>query len=405
MTICPSEQHAWDDCKCSQCDKTRDEQHDWRQNCEKCERCGKTRTGAHMWVGCACSKCGELRDEGHDWTKNCEKCRHCGLVRVGQHVWNGCKCQNCERIREEQHTWEGCKCQICGKARDESHDWTKDCEECARCGKKSSATHDWSEDCEKCKRCGKTRSAAHDWSKDCEKCKRCGKTRSVAHDWAKDCGKCSRCEQTRTGAHDWTEDRICAKCGKKLPVRYEFNGRVYVDDEIAQLVMSHIKAVSGGYTSPEAGTAMALDMVARLPQGMGWNLYPALLFVCKPRVYLGPLYRNVQKNPEQFAKFAVHLNEMSSANYEMELPASYVDEESTLNKEGLEALLACLQDSREAVSNAAKVVFERIKSREFHKSAPDNVEDADGWRKWAEDRTRAVLQLRAEVQANRAQRK
>lgn len=51
--------HSWDGCKCTECNKVRDEQHDWSQNCEKCSKCGKT------------------RENNHDWSKDCEKCSKC----------------------------------------------------------------------------------------------------------------------------------------------------------------------------------------------------------------------------------------------------------------------------------------------------------------------------------------
>lgn len=41
--------HNWDGCRCTQCDKTRDNQHDWNQNCEKCSKCGKTLINKHQW--------------------------------------------------------------------------------------------------------------------------------------------------------------------------------------------------------------------------------------------------------------------------------------------------------------------------------------------------------------------
>ena len=51
--------HTWDGCKCTQCGKTRDEQHDWLNDCEKCSRCGKTRENQHGWSkdGEKCSRC------------------------------------------------------------------------------------------------------------------------------------------------------------------------------------------------------------------------------------------------------------------------------------------------------------------------------------------------------------
>ena len=106
--------HSWNGCKCSGCEKTRDEQHDWTKDCEKC------------------SKCGKAREKQHDWSKDCEKCAKCGKTRENPHDWKGCKCSKCSKTRDEQHDWNDCKCSNCGK---EKHTWSKDsdfcvCEEC-----------------------------------------------------------------------------------------------------------------------------------------------------------------------------------------------------------------------------------------------------------------------------------
>ena len=56
--------HTWNGCNCSVCSKTRDEQHDWSKDCEKCARCDKTRANAHAWEGCKCSTCGRDNSNG-----------------------------------------------------------------------------------------------------------------------------------------------------------------------------------------------------------------------------------------------------------------------------------------------------------------------------------------------------
>ena len=63
--------HNWNGCKCSKCGKERDKEHDWNSNCERCERCGRTRNGAHNLRNCKCSKCGMII---HDMqTCSCKK--------------------------------------------------------------------------------------------------------------------------------------------------------------------------------------------------------------------------------------------------------------------------------------------------------------------------------------------
>ena len=56
--------HSWNGCKCSECEKTRDEQHDWSKDCEKCSKCGKKRENQHNWSKefVKCSKCGKTRE-------------------------------------------------------------------------------------------------------------------------------------------------------------------------------------------------------------------------------------------------------------------------------------------------------------------------------------------------------
>ena len=106
--------HNWDRCKCTKCRKTRDQDHDWSEDCERCGRCGTTRQNAHQWDGCKCKTCGSIR---HNWTKNCERCRTCGTTRTAAHDWTkDCeKCSQCGAKRKAAHKWDGCRCTVCGK--------------------------------------------------------------------------------------------------------------------------------------------------------------------------------------------------------------------------------------------------------------------------------------------------
>ena len=205
--------HEWTGCRCSACRKTRDEGHDWTEDCEKCSRCGASRSAAHNWTGCKCSACGKTRDGGHDWSKDCEKCSRCGVPRSAAHRWTGCRCSACGKTRDEGHDWsKDCeKCSRCGASRSAAHRWTG-CR-CSACGKTRDEGHDWSKDCEKCSRCGASRSAAHRWT-GC-RCSACSKTRDEGHDWSKDCEKCSCCGASRSEAHKWT-GRKCSTCGMAL---------------------------------------------------------------------------------------------------------------------------------------------------------------------------------------------
>ena len=126
--------HAWEGCKCPECGKTCDKNHNWNADCEKCSKCGKARDAAHTWAGCKCQECGKTRDKDHDWKADCEKCSKCG------------------KARDVAHAWAGCKCSKCGKTRDEAHDWTINCEKCAVCGKTRDSVHQWNGI--SCKICG-----------------------------------------------------------------------------------------------------------------------------------------------------------------------------------------------------------------------------------------------------------
>lgn len=69
--------------------------------------------GSHKWKACKCLNCGKTRNEQHDWSKDCEKCADCGAVRESSHQWTGCKCSNCSRVRDESHDWKNGRCTRC----------------------------------------------------------------------------------------------------------------------------------------------------------------------------------------------------------------------------------------------------------------------------------------------------
>lgn len=146
--------------------------------------------GFHTWNGCKCTQCGKISEEDHDWSVDCEKCSICGKTNEDQHVWDRCKCIKCGKTNEDQHLWVRCKCTKCGKTRDEEHDWSMDCETCSNCGKNRIDIHKW-EGC-KCAICNKIRNKEHNWSQNCNKCSKCGESRVLQHDWegikCKTCG-------------------------------------------------------------------------------------------------------------------------------------------------------------------------------------------------------------------------
>ena len=51
--------------------------HDWKNDCEKCAKCGKSRVYPH------------------DWSKNCERCANCNQTSGINHDWNGENCTKC----------------------------------------------------------------------------------------------------------------------------------------------------------------------------------------------------------------------------------------------------------------------------------------------------------------------
>jgi uncharacterized protein (TIGR02145 family) len=92
--------HAWDGCKCSDCGKIRDSEHDLAADCGKCSRCGTS-----------------LGDDAHDWSQDCNKCYKCGKIREDQHSWlkNCEKCSKCGRIRSNTHRMVSGICEVCGQ--------------------------------------------------------------------------------------------------------------------------------------------------------------------------------------------------------------------------------------------------------------------------------------------------
>ena len=132
--LCLFNVHKYVGCECIRCHKTRNLDHDWSENCNKCLRCGMQREDEHDWKGCTCSKCGVKRNEQHDWSDNCIKCSRCGMQR------------------EDEHDWKGCTCSKCGVKRNEQHDWSHDCRVCSRCNIYRKADHVWSgNNCIHCK--------------------------------------------------------------------------------------------------------------------------------------------------------------------------------------------------------------------------------------------------------------
>jgi bilin biosynthesis protein len=77
----------------------------------------KCNIGIHTWNGCKCNDCGKTRDDQHDWSKNCEKCSICGKSG-DNHLWNDKDCGicvKCGKIDLLRHSWDGEKCKKCGK--------------------------------------------------------------------------------------------------------------------------------------------------------------------------------------------------------------------------------------------------------------------------------------------------
>jgi uncharacterized protein (TIGR02145 family) len=89
--------HTWDGCKCSECGKVRDAEHETSKDCGLCSRCGKVLEDQHDWsADCEkCSKCGKTAENQHSWVKDCEKCSKCGKVRTNKHLLNEGVCQVC----------------------------------------------------------------------------------------------------------------------------------------------------------------------------------------------------------------------------------------------------------------------------------------------------------------------
>ncbi len=89
--------HHWDGCICTDCNKIRSTNHDLKEDCEKCSRCGTEFKDKHDWSkDCEkCAQCGKTREYGHSWQDNCEKCSKCGKTRTGQHKIKDGVCTVC----------------------------------------------------------------------------------------------------------------------------------------------------------------------------------------------------------------------------------------------------------------------------------------------------------------------
>ena len=92
--------HSWEGCKCRDCGKIRDTEHETSADCGICSRCGKT-----------------LGDEAHDWSADCDRCLKCGKTRKNQHSWlKDCeKCSKCGIVRSNMHHLVDGICKVCGQ--------------------------------------------------------------------------------------------------------------------------------------------------------------------------------------------------------------------------------------------------------------------------------------------------
>lgn len=92
--------HTWDGCKCSECGKIRDSEHDVAADCGKCSKCGT-----------------ELGEDSHDWSQDCNKCQTCGKTREDQHSWlkNCEQCSKCGKVRSNMHKIVNGICEVCGQ--------------------------------------------------------------------------------------------------------------------------------------------------------------------------------------------------------------------------------------------------------------------------------------------------
>jgi ankyrin repeat protein len=54
--------------------------------------------GFHDWNGCKCDRCGKTRNEGHNWNDDCEKCSKCDATRKDAHKWSDSRCTACGKI-------------------------------------------------------------------------------------------------------------------------------------------------------------------------------------------------------------------------------------------------------------------------------------------------------------------
>jgi hypothetical protein len=235
------------------------------------------------------------------------------------------------------------------------------------------------------------RDEAHAWTA-C-KCARCGKLRDLEHVWA-GC-RCKHCGKVRDQGHDW-DGPVCKTCRKQLI--YTFGSQIYVGNQIAQLMLSLTKSVMTHSISPAEGVIAAFDLVEKLPPRIGWDLLKQLLYVCTPRVYIVPLYRNMKSQPEIYAAFAKFM----VSDYSLDSQPSYSNEETSPSPEALEAILDCLSDPHEAVSDVARSALRALARSNMH--TPANIDDAAAWRAWLAEFTERVERTRELVRKAREEK-
>ena len=304
--------HKWVGCKCTRCNTTRDEAHDWAEDCEECSVCGTTRPQAHRWAeDCEeCSVCGTTRPQAHRWLQDCEECSRCGTTRPQAHDWaEDCeKCSVCLTTRPQAHHWaEDCeKCSVCGTTRSQAHDWAEDCRACSLCGMTRDHEHDWSQGCGKCSRCRQTPSQAHDWAEDCEKCAVCGTTRDNAHSW--DRCTCSTCRKT---VHAWGDDcEMCSVCGATR--KFIHGGQMRDGERICTRCNRVYDASSDGWRDGDPFDVVLADVLfwssvewpAELPRDAPMNLAMFLLVNLKEeQTTFGRVYSTDGMERDKFFRY------------------------------------------------------------------------------------------------------
>lgn len=128
------QKHVWQDGTCKICHVDHPD-HEWEEVAGKCEKrcriCGQIRLMDHSWKDCKCTVCNKQRDEGHQWVGkegSCyQTCAVCGKRQTIPHRYQPIpgecreKCVVCGNEHRMEHNFENEICTRCNMTKNEAY--------------------------------------------------------------------------------------------------------------------------------------------------------------------------------------------------------------------------------------------------------------------------------------------